>query len=64
MAGMTLDRLEDEEMDLDAAIAACKVPTEPIGLQAHAILFGGIRAKAKTPWWGDDLALDRTDSNE
>jgi hypothetical protein len=39
---------------MDAAVAASRVPTEPIGLQAHAILFGGIRAaKARTPWWGD-----------
>ena len=51
MSGLTLDALETQEGDMDAAIAACKVPTEPIGLQAHAILFGGIRAKAGAPWW-------------
>jgi 23S rRNA-/tRNA-specific pseudouridylate synthase len=53
MAGYTLDKLEDEEGNIDDAIAKCKTPTLPIGLQAHAILFGGIRAKANTPWWGD-----------
>jgi 23S rRNA-/tRNA-specific pseudouridylate synthase len=53
MAGVTLDKLEDQEGDMDRAIANCRIPTEPIGLQAHAILFGGIRAKAGTPWWGD-----------
>jgi 23S rRNA-/tRNA-specific pseudouridylate synthase len=53
MAGLTLDGLETAEQDLDAAVAQCRAPTEPIGLQAHAILFGGIRAKARTPWWGD-----------
>jgi 23S rRNA-/tRNA-specific pseudouridylate synthase len=53
MAGLTLDRLEEAEEDMDERIGRCRVPTEPIGLQAHAILFGGIRAKARTPWWGD-----------
>ena len=53
MAGITLDKLVNEEGDMDSAIAQCKVPIDPIGLQAHAILFGGIRAKARTPWWGD-----------
>jgi 23S rRNA-/tRNA-specific pseudouridylate synthase len=53
MAGVTLGDLELEEEIMDAAVAKCRVPTEPIGLQAHAILFGGIRAKARTPWWGD-----------
>lgn len=51
MAGITLDNLEVSEEMMDQAIAQCRVPTEPIGLQAHAILFGGIRAKAGTPWW-------------
>jgi 23S rRNA-/tRNA-specific pseudouridylate synthase len=61
LAGRTLDLLEDiedvdedsdeDDNDLDAAIAHCRVPTEPIGLQAHAILFGGIRVKAHPPWW-------------
>lgn len=55
IAGYTLDKLEDEEGNMDDAIVKCKVPTEPIGLQAHAILFGGIRAKARTPWWGDRI---------
>jgi 23S rRNA-/tRNA-specific pseudouridylate synthase len=53
MVGLTLDGLETAEQDMDAAVALCQAPTEPIGLQAHAILFGGIRAKARTPWWGD-----------
>ena len=53
MSGLTLDRLEGEgeENSMDEAIAQCRVPTEPIALQAHAILFGGIRAKARAPWW-------------
>lgn len=55
IGGYTLDKLEDEEGNLDDAIAKCRIPTEPIGLQAHAILFGGIRAKARTPWWGDTV---------
>jgi len=41
----------DDEDPMDAAIARCRVPTKPIGLQAHAILFGGVRAKAGPPWW-------------
>ena len=57
IAGLTLDKLGDEEggaeQAMDHAVAACRVPTEPIGLQAHAILFCGIKAKARTPWWGD-----------
>lgn len=48
MAGITFD--SDEEL-LDAAISNCKIPTQPIGLQAHAILFGGISARAHSPWW-------------
>ncbi|KAI2500880.1 RNA pseudouridylate synthase [Fragilaria crotonensis] len=55
IAGYTLDKLEDDEGNMDDAIANCKIPTEPIGLQAHAILFGGIRAKARTPWWGKGI---------
>ena len=55
IAGMTLDRLDDLEDEMDQAMANCRVPTEPIGLQAHAILFGGVRAKARTPWWGDRI---------
>ena len=53
MASQTLDQLETSEADMDAAVAKCRVPTFPIGLLAHAILFGGIRAKARTPWWGN-----------
>jgi 23S rRNA-/tRNA-specific pseudouridylate synthase len=55
VAGLTLDLLEEEsaEVDADAAVAQCRVPTEPIGLQAAGILFGGVRARARTPWWGD-----------
>ena len=53
MSGLTLGSLESDESEIELAISRCKVPTEPIGLQAHAILFGGIRAKARTPWWGD-----------
>ena len=53
IASLTLDSLVDEEAEIrmDEAVPKCKVPTEPIGLQAHAILFGGIRAKARPPWW-------------
>lgn len=55
IAGMTLESLEDEDMEerMDEALARVRVPTEAIGLQAHAILFAGVRAKARTPWWGD-----------
>jgi len=56
IAGMTLDWLNEggeKAMLMDAAVDECKVPTEPIGLQAHAILFGSVKAKAGTPWWGD-----------
>ena len=44
IASLTLDSLVDEEAEIrmDEAVPKCKVPTEPIGLQAHAILFGGI----------------------
>ena len=52
MEGLTLESDEDE---MEAAIASCRVPTKAIGLQAHAILFGGIRAKARTPWWGNSI---------
>jgi 23S rRNA-/tRNA-specific pseudouridylate synthase len=51
IAGLTLNSLEGDDDDLEKAIAECKVPTYPIGLQAHAILFGGVRAKARDPWW-------------
>jgi len=56
IAGMTLDWLSEggeKAMVMDMAVDQCRVPKEPIGLQAHAILFGGVKAKAGTPWWGD-----------
>jgi len=56
IAGMTLDWLSEggeKAMVMDMAVDECRVPKEPIGLQAHAILFGGVKAKAGTPWWGD-----------
>ena len=55
MSGLTLDKLETSEVDMDEAVSQCRVPRTPIGLQASAILFGGIRAKARTPWWGDQI---------
>jgi hypothetical protein len=57
---MTFEDLQDEEKEalMDQALAKVRVPTEPIGLQAHAILFAGVRAKARTPWWGDGIAKD------
>lgn len=55
MSGLTLDKLELSEDDMDEAVSRCRVPKTPIGLQASAILFAGIRAKARTPWWGDQL---------
>ena len=51
LAGMTLGAIDTDEEALEEAIASCRVPTKPIGLQAHAILFGGIKARASTPWW-------------
>jgi 23S rRNA-/tRNA-specific pseudouridylate synthase len=60
MSGLTL--LESSEDEMDQAVAKCRVPSEPIGLQAHAILFGGIRAKAKTPWWGATGVAADTDA--
>jgi len=56
IAGMTFDMLQqggEVAMMMDKAVEKCQVPREPIGLQAHAILFGGIGAKALEPWWGD-----------
>lgn len=56
IGGMTLDVLNsggEGAIIMDMAIQQCRVPQQPIGLQAHAILFGGIRAIAATPWWGD-----------
>jgi 23S rRNA-/tRNA-specific pseudouridylate synthase len=55
LSGLTLGSLEDSEDSMEEAISKCRVPTVPIGLQAHAILFGGIRAKARTPWWGGNV---------
>ncbi len=55
IAGLTLYALGDEEDSsesvIDDAIKKCQVPTEPIGLQAHAILFSGIKVKAPIPCW-------------
>lgn len=55
ISGMTLESLEDESMEerMDDALSRVRVPREAIGLQAHAILFAGVRAKARTPWWGN-----------
>lgn len=61
ISGMTLDLLNsggEGAMIMDMAVDTCRVPQEPIGLQAHAILFGGIRVKAATPWWGDGIISD------
>lgn len=57
ISGMTLDDLNgggESAVRMDAAIQRCRVPQQPIGLQANAIMFGGIRAKASAPWWRDD----------
>ena len=54
MSGLTLGDIETDESVLEEAIAKCYVPTKPIGLQAHAILFGGIKARARTPWWAQN----------
>lgn len=57
VAGWTLDALDDDneadEKDMNTRLAQCRVPTHPIGLQAAGILFGGVKARARTPWWGD-----------
>ena len=60
IAGMTFEDLQDPEKEelMDQAISHCRVPQEPIGLQAHAILFSGVKAKARTPWWGDGVSKD------
>jgi 23S rRNA-/tRNA-specific pseudouridylate synthase len=55
LAGLTLGNLEIDEGGLEEGIAKCKVPNQPIGLQAHAILFGGIKARAREPWWGSNV---------
>jgi Pseudouridylate synthases, 23S RNA-specific len=65
IAGMTLDMLNrggEEAMLMDMAIEKCRTPQQPIGLQAHAILFGGIKARAGTPWWGDGSGKKIIDS--
>eukprot|EP00804_Cyclotella_cryptica_P000500 CCRYP_018530-RA/>CCRYP_018530-RA protein AED:0.09 eAED:0.09 QI:0/0/0.33/1/0/0.66/3/648/449 len=58
ISGMTFEDLQDEEKEdmMDEALSKVRVPTEPIGLQAHAILFAGVRAKARTPWWGEGIS--------
>eukprot|EP00339_Tiarina_fusa_P009829 CAMPEP_0116997272 /NCGR_PEP_ID=MMETSP0472-20121206/766_1 /TAXON_ID=693140 ORGANISM="Tiarina fusus, Strain LIS" /NCGR_SAMPLE_ID=MMETSP0472 /ASSEMBLY_ACC=CAM_ASM_000603 /LENGTH=457 /DNA_ID=CAMNT_0004696103 /DNA_START=232 /DNA_END=1605 /DNA_ORIENTATION=- len=56
VAGLTLGALGSEEDALENGIAECRVPTKPIGLQAHAILFGGIKARASAPWWSAENA--------
>ena len=56
VSGWTLDDIDhDDKQDaeMDARLAQCRVPTQPIGLQAAGILFGGVKARARTPWWGD-----------
>ena len=60
IAGLTLEKLEEEASEevMDEAMTRVRVPTEPIGLQAHAILFAGVKAKAGTPWWGKGEAVD------
>lgn len=55
LAGLTLGSLNTDEDLLEEAISRCSVPTKPIGLQAHAILFGGIKVKARQPWWGSNV---------
>ena len=55
MSGITLGDLEIKEDVMEEAIAQCRIPTEPIGLQAHAILFGGIKVRAREPWWGSNI---------
>jgi 23S rRNA-/tRNA-specific pseudouridylate synthase len=52
IAGYTYDDLEDSEEAMERQISKCRVPTQPIGLQAAGILFGGIKVRANTPWWG------------
>jgi 23S rRNA-/tRNA-specific pseudouridylate synthase len=55
MAGLTLGNLETDEEVMDIAIAKCRVPTVPIGLQAHAIMFGNVRTRAREPWWASNI---------
>jgi len=59
LAGKTLDQLsEDPEAEdaLEQAVQQSRVPDQPIGLQAHAILFGNVKAKARAPWWVKESA--------
>jgi 23S rRNA-/tRNA-specific pseudouridylate synthase len=52
--GIGADAEEDEQdgtTALDRALSRCRAPATPIGLQAHAISFGGVRAIARSPWW-------------
>jgi len=51
MSDLTLDKLDGMEHAMDVAISQCRAPTRPIGLQAHAVLFAGVKAKAHAPWW-------------
>eukprot|EP00587_Corethron_hystrix_P006010 CAMPEP_0113308708 /NCGR_PEP_ID=MMETSP0010_2-20120614/7048_1 /TAXON_ID=216773 ORGANISM="Corethron hystrix, Strain 308" /NCGR_SAMPLE_ID=MMETSP0010_2 /ASSEMBLY_ACC=CAM_ASM_000155 /LENGTH=540 /DNA_ID=CAMNT_0000163823 /DNA_START=47 /DNA_END=1669 /DNA_ORIENTATION=+ /assembly_acc=CAM_ASM_000155 len=46
---------DDAESALARAIERCCVPVEPIGLQAHAIMFGGVKVVAKDPWWSTGM---------
>jgi len=59
MSGITLGDIEMDEDEMENAIAKCRVPDKPIGLQAHAILFGGIKARAREPWWGSNVGPTR-----
>jgi 23S rRNA-/tRNA-specific pseudouridylate synthase len=51
IAGFTLDDLENSEDEMEDRISQCRAPTQPIGLQAAGILFGGIKVRANPPWW-------------
>ena len=55
MSGITLGDIEMDEDEMELGISKCRVPNQPIGLQAHAILFGGIKARAREPWWGSNV---------
>jgi len=48
---VSLEREEMAMMRLEDAFVKCRAPTTPIGLQAHAIFFAGVKAKAGAPWW-------------
>ena len=66
ISGMTLDILfggGEGAMIMDMVIEQCRVPQQPIGLQAHAIVFEGIHAKAATPWWGDGTSENSSSEN-